>query len=1125
KIEYDLSSATLSDLDPTRKTHLFGTSAASKGWLTLVSKDVEIYGQGTSEDFSIAATNVTSIKINGDFAQDATLRFNITGPGINTTLILVIKEVKGISDPASYPYKDKDEDQIKPIYAATGYNDETIKNTIDGGDGTLLGQYIGLYYIISNGETNGKINASVVSTLGLGEVPSTKIGTIDSGILKFDDFWDSESKTIVIHFAPEGDNLYAINKDITFTVSRNAVIKTNSNDNTLKSTYYIYPNSPSQITDFITVSRVDGEELPTDVMYSIVDEGTSQFIEIESSSLSIIRTKNAIHFGTQDYVVNYVNVSYKVGENVYNLNPQPIPIKISIMENLVGEVAGKIVSSVDSNETAEVQKYNGQNYVAIDATKGTSWKWNYSGVQILNQDLTGKKMSAIYQNVGSTLNVQPSLHDAAVVGSNMSQSSEGVYLVLLFEKGEYVYLPIMVSHVGLEPVSYLSGKTGIEIALTTPDKLLEQGIYDTYVAGQEHTILNGASGLKCDESFITSSAVTMQAYEFDESSNELIKLFDIDSENKTGTISLNHLSDEISGDYFVAIEFILRANGKAQSFYYLIKVTPDVKTGKNTIIYPYGGDYENIQNNKGSINLDEALASTTLYGGETRFNVYKNDDKITNLIHTDVIESVEVNDLNTYHSAEEWSEFGDLSIENSVFKYNVEGKSDRLKVTIKRTYTGSEMRDKLAVINGEQRYVIMLNNNTKNYSVRFEKQTGESNETLTTVQNGYYDITIKNAGTDAGLGYTKETIIINKGKIKVDESGNFSTTAEEGETAEEYYLYEGLDIILLENAEGNIGTIVDNVLDVVCSTGNFINIIAGYYYDRASGNFTIAMKDYLDKDAKIEFAAFTTQGYIATLRMKIEANAKASLKDSDNDQVADYADGLNGGDKKEFDAIYDVERAGFNGTYSIESMTVREYKIDKENGNIVLDEDGNYKFVSEESELITKSVTDSKDYLVVQDITTNRKVDITFTIVFSDSTNDNPRKLTFTTDIFTLQANITQVDSISLLPDDGGMYPDLEKEIIAGESLDISNINFYEGTQTHSCDDDCTITSESVAFNGTNDAKTEIKTKDISTREQGEVTVTVTHTFNSGDTTTTSLVFQVVPAVEFSANYPDPEGD
>ncbi|MBP3344969.1 MAG: hypothetical protein J6K97_02065, partial [Clostridia bacterium] len=119
KIEYDLSSATLSDLDPTRKTHLFGTSAASKGWLTLVSKDGEIYGQGTGEDFSIAATNVTSIKFNGDFAQDATLRFNITGPGINTTLILVIKEVKGISDPASYPYKDKDEDQIKPIYAAT----------------------------------------------------------------------------------------------------------------------------------------------------------------------------------------------------------------------------------------------------------------------------------------------------------------------------------------------------------------------------------------------------------------------------------------------------------------------------------------------------------------------------------------------------------------------------------------------------------------------------------------------------------------------------------------------------------------------------------------------------------------------------------------------------------------------------------------------------------------------------------------------------------------------------------------------------------------------------------------------------------------------------------------------
>ncbi|MBP3344695.1 MAG: hypothetical protein J6K97_00635, partial [Clostridia bacterium] len=39
------------------------------------------------------------------------------------------------------------------------------------------------------------------------------------------------------------------------------------------------------------------------------------------------------------------------------------------------------------------------------------------------------------------------------------------------------------------------------------------------------------------------------------------------------------------------------------------------------------------------------------------------------------------------------------------------------------------------------------------------------------------------------------------------------------------------------------------------------------------------------------------------------------------------------------------------------------------------------------------------------------------------------------------------------------------------------------------------------------------------------MTVTVTHTFNSGDTTTTSLVFQVVPAVEFSANYPDPEGD
>ena len=444
---------------------------------------------------------------------------------------------------------------------------------------------------------------------------------------------------------------------------------------------------------------------------------------------------------------------------------------------------------------------------------------------------------------------------------------------------------------------------------------------------------------------------------------------------------------------------------------------------------------------------------------------YNGKEVFRNLSFAQEVSSVEV-DGQVLTDENAWSQFVNIYFQGSDM-YVTPINQNEMTITIKRTYNGSSGSNDLSVIGLEQYYKFIINASTHNYSVDI------SGENLTQDQQGNYIWTISN--------------------------DDYSNDSGEEQAFD-------LTVLLKENAEAGSaesGTTVWNELEISLTEGNMGDNgdIAKFSYSNAAkdqGKFTLTRQDYLTSDREVKFTLYTKYGYLATLTVKLEANAEYVLQEA-------YSQGeINGGSTPVFSDVFNIllnNEEAANYTVSVD--------WDSSSGDGV-------NFIS----------FDGKNFQVA-DLFEDVNATLCFIITFED---DN----TFTfTQSFTLKANAVLSSSTVLGP-----------TVIAGGSFDFTKNNagddiiFFESSPTlkKSTISYTGNTANSAVVNNSNcidhiNGNDDIKENDqwqISTNYVNDVTnvtVTVTVKLTFGEAYqegSFTYSFTIYPSVKLEPNYPMP---
>lgn len=450
---------------------------------------------------------------------------------------------------------------------------------------------------------------------------------------------------------------------------------------------------------------------------------------------------------------------------------------------------------------------------------------------------------------------------------------------------------------------------------------------------------------------------------------------------------------------------------------------------------------------------------------------YNGKEVFRNLSFAQEVSSVEV-DGQVLTDENAWSQFVNIYFQGSDM-YVTPINQNEMTITIKRTYNGSSGSNDLSVIGLEQYYKFIINASTHNYSVDI------SGENLTQDQQGNYIWTISN--------------------------DDYSNDSGEEQAFD-------LTVLLKENAEAGSaesGTTVWNELEISLTEGNAGDNgdIAKFSYSNAAkeqGKFTLTRQDYLTSDREVKFTLYTKYGYLATLTVKLEANAEYALKDA-------YSQGeINGGSTPAFSEIFNIllnNEEAANYTVSVD--------WDSSSGDGV-------NFIS-----FDNTDEDTGPKFNVADLFEDVNATLCFIITFED---DN----TFTfTQSFTLKANAVLSSSTVLGP-----------TVIAGTKFDFTknnagdDINFFESSPTlkKSTISYTGNTANSAVVNNSNcidhiNGNDDIKENDqwqISTNYVNDVTnvtVTVTVRLTFGEAYqegSFTYSFTIYPSVRLEPNYPMP---
>ncbi len=629
-----------------------------------------------------------------------------------------------------------------------------------------------------------------------------------------------------------------------------------------------------------------------------------------------------------------------------------------------------------------------------------------------------------------------------------------------------------------------------------------------------------------------------------QTSEDVVKLINQEPVNGQSSvaITLNHLTSDYENFYLV-LKYTVSSITDSQVFYYVLKVNPDV-VNENPI-YAYNGSTEYIEDTSNPIDLDELFDSTTLNSGYSRFNISKNIellsvvdsentetliDKLDVLVtenakikfsatidekNIEVIQSYNIPDGET--SLQTTVNLSDIFLEEgqttslskgdivnimilsgkATISYNgkqifknlrythevasveVDGQiitdssywknfvniyfdgsdmyvdpisANQMTVTIKRSYSGGDGSNELSVIGGDQYYKFIINASTHNYSVSI---TGD-NENLTQDYQGNYIWTITNDK------YSEEDF--------------------------------NLTIYLKENAiagSAESGTTIWDQLEINLTKGEIGKDLTNFNYDSSAdnnGKFTLTREDYLSSDREIEFTLYTQYGYLATLIVKLEANAEFKLKGNFVNKE------IEGGTNPKFNDIFNI------------SMNGKDAKIK----SISMEAKGNGE------KFIILNLNDSDYVFTIADLFYDEQVTLTFTITFDDNNNN---QFIFTQD-FILKANVELKTSVQ------------GPTVVAGSQFDFTKDNakatiefFSKNPNSNSTITYTGNTTSNAVANNSNCITTgnEITTNYVNSITSVTVTVTVKLEFNGANQTKTfTYNFIVYPSVKLEPNYPQP---
>ena len=1163
-----------SSLNDTQITDMFGR----EGMLSLYTGDSDADLITFNGDYSannirntLISAKIYKIKINKNFASNQTLQFSISDDSgaVNTSLNFNILSNITVST-ENYP------NNGETIYASS---EVIIKNTVtnnnEGATNGFQSLYdTGTYYIIQNGGSPEKFDDD--------NIPSEYIAIFEvSGsdcFVKFSDFWDQETLNFTIDFRPEGNNSFALSQKITFVVNRDLKIESNNG------TFYILGNSTESLEEFVSVNRytegdVDGNTYPTALEFTFADYLTYSDGNVRKQDVDFFFDYNVTELTTN----LYVKLPGTANEDAL----ATINVSIKLTDDLYQSVARLFtMKDVENSPTATTQIIGDTEYLVLNRMDDNfSWKIGNLGssdVVPSMQDYNGNSISCYTINgSGENLTVILNKQSSLLAGLNDSSMYMAVNFTALGSGENKVlataHIPLIISSIGYQPVVYDSDQVQenriLETALTKPEDLLPReadeeegiiafdGIYNEITAGQLSNILTEYTfgeeltqgGLYTLKGFnqqikfypIESSLVL--------STQDLIKNISIDKDENNssyGTITLNHLA---SDDYYLALEYtLLSSDDLSQTFYYLLKVVPDVEI--EDTLYAYNGTTEHLiidVNTQGQVDLDKTYGDTTLHSGYKRFNVSKNLNLIkdvNNLIINTESDKVSIEFSYKIGTVDYTSE---LIINNNsaIFDVDVTDKEDNeifdnfdgnfdLGKFAREVDAESVMPESINIMikegkanlyYGEKENLIFSSLNFVNEieSVTIESETFYNNE-----WSGYVDLSfssdystfyytpktsssitvvIKHSYQGGNLsdefsvvgGVQYYTFVINDDttnytiRFKEESSDskvtdNYSWTINNSDGSSDETKTKTMQIDLISNSSGSsqTGTVVRNKANVVLTNGESgeDKDIASYNYNTATGLFELTLNPYIDSDRTIEFAVYTELGYLATLSVHLKANASYTSKLSE----------LNGGKDYAFGELFTITLNGNEPTLTVDAQFSGEGS----------------KFIKWNEDTQTISIADLLE---------DHNLTIDFTLTFSDDQDEsiNGKQFKFSYS-YKLKANIIKKTNVT--------SDDLT---IAGKEHTIIVENLYGlSEESISIREDTKITlepsSSSPAFAGLKNNI--VSTNFVSTRGTVDIDLIVSFKFEGeeGAVEQTYVVrysFTVYPSVEISTNYPKPTQD
>ena len=645
----------------------------------------------------------------------------------------------------------------------------------------------------------------------------------------------------------------------------------------------------------------------------------------------------------------------------------------------------------------------------------------------------------------------------------------------------------------------------------------------------------------------------------------IVKSIDHDPKQVDGTskanvdLYLNHLTTE-QDKFYLVLSLTLQNTSDSVKLYYVLKVNPDIVGEASK--YAYNGSSEYIEDTSKPIDLDETFSNITLNEGYTRFNVSKNITLISTLKESEETgkesEEVLLDELTINATSEMTIEFtveqqetektvretfsknSNETIDlNDYFSGLLAGSVVNIKILSGRgsiSYNGKEVFRNLSFaqevssveIDGE----VLTDKNIWSQFVGIEFQG--SDMYVTPISQKEMTITIKRSYDNTSDSLTDLSVIgleqyykfivnasthnysvdISGDNLTQDQQGNYIWSISNDDYADTTF---NLTIYLKENAEAgsaHTGTTIWNELEISLTEGSAgVDIKEFKYVNTASGNgeFTLTRQDYLNSDREIRFTLYTKYGYLATLIVKLEANAEYSLQD-------EYSQGeINGGTEPQFTDVFNI---------SLDNTSTDAYSaaVDftgKGSGFIAFDSD-NKKF----------KVAD-----LFEDVDVTLNITITFNGT-DDTQNDTPAQQFTFTQSFTLKANVVLKDKVT------------GPVVIAGEEFDFTKdngngtINFFNSAPT--LENSADTSSDSSAKNGLpnrtisyagNTPSSAVKNNsDCINKENNKitteqvngvtnVTVTVTVTLGFGDASQGkdfTYSFTIYPSVKLQTNYPKP---